>query len=433
MADFWEAADAAMKNSNYGAAVATQADAAKRAQNLGLLQKTLESYAGVAQKIAEVKGPDAAMKAMSGPLQGVDRFVSLMRKQGAALPEDIGRQVIAAAIQVPTMADTAEAQGQADYTKGAVQAGNLMQAGAPQTAAMGAAFPGYTAGLEAGRPKPTMEGAFGIDQDTGQIAYRNPEILSAKQATAAAGAGKTQVQVDTGTKNKAILEATAPDMIKVMQEEQEKFNNSGQVLGTVAQFRQLYGSGDIGGPGTETRRNFINMAAALGVNLSKAGIDDSTVPTEEALGALTNELTLKFKEMYKLGSQGFTEGDRKYVENIVSTLSKNPEARELILESWERLAKAQQQKALVANEMVRGYLSRAAADDFTNPLTRIDIAKAQQDATGDVFAGMGDRAKALNEQYKARRGGTAATPTTPSTAGSDLFSKYPQFAPKGNK
>ncbi len=427
MADFWEAADAAMKNSNYGAAVATQADAAKRAQNLGLLQKTLESYAGVAQKIAEVKGPDAAMKAMSGPLQGVTRFVDLMRKQGAALPEDIGRQVIAAAVQVPTLTEAGAAQGQADLTKGLTQARGLMSVGSSQTAAMGAAFPGHTAGLEAGRPKPTMDGAFGLNQDTGAVVYRNPEILAAKQATAAAGAGKTQVSVDTGTKNKAILEATAPDMIKVMQEEQEKFNNSGQVLGTVAQFRQLYSSGDIGGPGTEMRRNFINLASALGVNLSKAGIDDSTVPTEEALGALTNELTLKFKEMYKLGSQGFTEKDREYVESIVSTLGKNPEARELILESWERLAKAQQQKALVANEMVRGYLSRAAADDFTNPITRVDIAKAQQEATGDVFAGFGERAKALNEQYKARRGGKGgetAAPAAGSSAPSDLFEKY---------
>lgn len=440
MADLWEAADAAMKNSNYGATVATQADTAKRSQYLGILEKTLQSYAGVAKEIAAVRGPDAAMKAMTGPLQGVTRFVDLMRKQGIALPEDIGQQFVGAAVQTPTLVEAGEAKGQADYAQGATQAGALMQAGAPQGAALGAAFPGYTAGLEAGRPKPTMEGAFGINQDTGQIAYRNPEILQAKKDTASAGAGKTQVSVDTGTKNKAILEATAPDMIKIMQEEQGKFNTAGDMLTKVSQLRELYGaSGDIGGPGTTMRRDFINLASALGVNLAKVGVDDKTVPTEEVLGALTNELTLVFKNMYQLGAQGFTESDRKYVDAIVNTVNKNPEARDLLLESWQRLAEAQQKKALVANELVRGYFQRAAADDFANPITRVDISKAQQDATGDVFKGLGEQARALEEQYKERRGGpVGAGAGTPGGGGSsgggpDLFKKYPQFAPKGGK
>lgn len=440
MADLWEAADAAMKNSNYGAAVATQADATKRAQFLGILQKTLESYSGVAKEIAAVRGPEAALKAMSGPIQGVNRFVELMRKQGLPLPEDLGQQILSAVVQTPTVEEAGAAQGASDYRKGAVQAQKLMDVGAPQGAALGAAFPGYTAGLEAGRPKPTMEGAFGLDQDTGRIVYSNPEILGAKQATAAAGAGKTQVSVDTGTKNKAILEATAPDMVKVMQEEQGKFNVAGDMLGKISQLRELYSSGNIGGPGTSLRRDFINLATSLGVNLSKIGINDETVPTEEVLGALTNELTLTFKKMYDLGAQGFTDKDLVYTNEIADTVKKNPEARDLLLESWELLAKAQQKKALVANELVHGYLSRAAQDDFTNPLTRVDIAKAQQEATGDVFAGLGARARELNKQYEKRRAGATAAPAASppaaspqETPASDLFRDYPQFAPKGGK
>lgn len=435
MASLWEAADAGTRAGIYGQAVADQAASTRNAQNLGVLKDTLEQMSGVAQQIAKIKGPDAAMRAVSGPLQTAARFVGVLRAQGIPIPEDLAQQVVSAAVQVPTSEETATAAGQAEYQKGAVVAQNLMAAGAPSGAAMGAGFGApYNTGRELDRPKPVVGGAFGINQDTGATAYRNPEVLEAQRSIAAAGAAKgTQVQVDTGTSHKAMIESIVPDMIKQINAEKDNINQAYGMANIVSQLEQLYASGDVGGPGTSARKSVINLATALGVNVGKLGVDEGSTPTAEAVSALTSELTLKMKNKFQLGSQGFTDKDLDFVYNMTDTLNKTPEGRKLMLEMWRAEAAAQVKRSKVANALLQDNYQMLKTGDLGNLHSAIEIAEAQNTASQGMFSGLAEKAKALNEEYQKRRG-TAPAETTAAAGGApqtpagtppeDLAKKY---------